>query len=307
MNIRNTIIIGSGPAGWTAALYTARANLNPLIFEGTAPNLPGGQLMLTSEIENFPGFPNGIKGPSLMQLFKKQAINFGTEVKSDNVLDLDLSTKPFTVTSETGEMVKARSIILATGTKHKLLNLSGETELLKRGAGVSVCATCDGAFYKNLRVIVVGGGDTAMEEAQFLTRFARSVVLVHRKNKFKASQILIDRIVKNPKITIKFEEEIQKLLIENQKLIGVCLKQNTIMADGLFIAIGHTPNNQLILNQLKLDSDGYVLTCEKSSKTSIDGVFACGDIQDSNYRQAITAAGSGCQAAMDCERFIANL
>lgn len=302
--IKNTIIIGSGPAGWTAALYTARANLNPTIFEGAAPNLAGGQLMLTSEIENFPGFPNGITGPNLMYLFKEQAKKFGVNVKSENVSQLDLSSQPFTVTSETGEVFKSKTIIMAMGARSRLLDLAGELDLIKTGAGVSVCATCDGAFYKNLNVIVVGGGDSAMEEAQFLTRFAKSVTLIHRRKTFRASRIMMNRVVENPKITIELEEEIKELLTENNKFIGVRLNQKTIFAQGLFLAIGHIPNNQLVKDQLNLNIDGYIKTFGNSSKTSVEGIFACGDIQDSSYRQAVVAAGSGCQAAMDCERFL---
>lgn len=304
MTIRNTVIIGSGPAGWTAALYTARATLKPLIFEGSAPNLPGGQLMITSEVENFPGFPKGVMGPELMNLFKEQALRFGTEARTENVVSLDLSKRPFELVSETGDKILSQTVILAMGANAKLLGIPQEKELMARGAGVSACATCDGAFYKNLDVAVVGGGDTAFEEAQFLTRFAKSVTLIHRRSDFRASKIMIQRAQENPKISFELEEEVLEILTANNQLSGVRLKHKTLSIQGLFVAIGHQPNSDLVKSQLTLNSVGYVKTLNQSAKTEIDGVFACGDLQDAVYRQAITAAGSGCQAAIDCERFL---
>ncbi|MES2503461.1 MAG: thioredoxin-disulfide reductase [Myxococcota bacterium] len=304
MPIQKTVIIGSGPAGWTAALYAARATLAPLVFEGSAPNLPGGQLMITSDVENFPGFPKGIMGPQLMALFKEQAVRFGSETRMENVTELDLSSRPFKVTSENGDVIHAQTVILAMGANAKWIGLPNEKELAAKGAGVSACATCDGAFYKGMDVAVVGGGDTAMEEAQFLTRFAKSVTLIHRRNEFRASKIMIERAEKNPKISFELEEEVQELLTTNNSLSGLRLKNKTISVQGLFVAIGHEPNNSLIKGQLKLDPQGYIQTLAQSAKTEIPGVFACGDLQDSIYRQAITAAGSGCQAAIDCERFL---
>ncbi len=307
MTTRKTVIIGSGPAGWTAALYTARATLSPLVFEGSAPNMPGGQLMITSEVENFPGFPTGVMGPQLMNLFKEQAMRFGAEARTENVTHLDLSKRPFKVTSETGEVIEAQTVILATGATAKLLGLPLERELMARGAGVSACATCDGAFYRNQDVAVVGGGDTAMEEAQFLTRFASSVTLIHRRSDFRASRIMVERAKANPKIKFELEEEVQEILTTNNALSGLRLRNKTIAVTGLFVAIGHQPNTDLIAEQISLESNGYLKTLGKSSKTEIEGVFACGDLQDSVYRQAITAAGSGCQAAIDCERYLESL
>src|SRR3989338_4204003 len=304
MSIRNTVIIGSGPAGWTAALYTARATLSPLIFEGASPNLPGGQLMITSEVENFPGFPKGVLGPELMSLFKEQAIRFGVEARSENIISLDLSKRPFELVSETGDKIQTQTVILAMGANAKLLGIPQEKELMARGAGVSACATCDGAFYRNLDVAVVGGGDTAFEEAQFLTRFAKSVTLIHRRSDFRASKIMIQRAQQNPKISFELEEEVLEILTTNNQLSGVKLKHKTLSVQGLFIAIGHQPNSALVKNYLTLNSVGYVKTLNQSTHTEIEGVFACGDLQDAVYRQAVTAAGSGCQAAIDCERYL---
>ncbi|MBL4818966.1 MAG: thioredoxin-disulfide reductase [Deltaproteobacteria bacterium] len=307
MSIRKTTIIGSGPAGWTAALYAARATLNPLVFEGSSPNLPGGQLMITSDVENYPGFPKGILGPELMQLFKEQAVRFGAEARTENIVKLDLSQRPFKLTSENGEVTESQTVILAMGANAKLLGIKNEKELMARGAGVSACATCDGAFYRNQDVAVVGGGDTAMEEAQFLTRFATSVTLIHRRNEFRASRIMIDRAEQNPKIKFVLEEEVQELLITNDALSGLKLKNQSLEVQGLFVAIGHQPNTNILKGQIALESTGYLKTLGKSSKTEVEGLFACGDIQDSVYRQAVTAAGSGCEAAMDSERYLETL
>lgn len=307
MSTQNVVIIGSGPAGWTAALYAARATLQPLVFEGSAPNLPGGQLMITSEVENFPGFPEGILGPKLMAQFKEQALRFGAMARTENVVKLDLSVQPFRVTSENGETITTRTVILAMGANAKLLGLPLEKELMAKGAGVSACATCDGAFYRGMDVAVVGGGDTAFEEAQFLTRFANSVTLIHRRDDFRASKIMVQRAQKNPKIRFELNEEVQEIMTENQQVSGVRLKNKSLKIQGLFIAIGHQPNSSLIRGQLALESTGYLKTQAKSSQTAIEGVFACGDLQDPVYRQAITAAGSGCQAAIDCERYLESL
>ncbi|MEI6806490.1 MAG: thioredoxin-disulfide reductase [Myxococcaceae bacterium] len=307
MTIRNTVIIGSGPAGWTAALYAARATLAPLVFEGSSPNLPGGQLMITSEVENYPGFPKGVMGPELMNLFKEQAVRFGTETRMENIVSLDLSKRPFELTSENGDRIRTQTVILAMGANAKLLGLPLEKELMARGAGVSACATCDGAFYRNVDVAVVGGGDTAFEEAQFLTRFAKSVTLIHRRSDFRASKIMVQRAQDNPKIKFELEEAVQEILVENNQLSGVRLKNKTLSIQGLFVAIGHQPNSSLLEGQLSLNPTGYVKTLGQSAKTEIEGVFACGDLQDAVYRQAITAAGSGCQAAIDCERYLESV
>lgn len=304
MTIRNVVIIGSGPAGWTAALYTARATLSPLVFEGSAPNLPGGQLMITSEVENFPGFPKGVMGPELMNLFKEQAVRFGAETRTENITHLDLSKRPFEMLSENGDKILSHTVILAMGANAKLLGVALEKELMAKGAGVSACATCDGAFYRNLDVAVVGGGDTAFEEAQFLTRFAKSVTLIHRRSDFRASKIMVQRAQENSKIRFELNESVQEILTDKGQLCGVRLQNKTLEIQGLFIAIGHQPNSYLLEGQLELEPTGYLTTLGKSSKTKIEGVFACGDLQDSVYRQAITAAGSGCQAAIDCERYL---
>jgi thioredoxin reductase (NADPH) len=314
------VIIGSGPAGYTAALYTARANLKPVVFEGSAPNVPGGQLMWTSEVENFPGFPEGIKGPEMMERFKQQAERFGCDIRSENIASVDFSKRPFVLTTEGGETVTADAVIVATGATARLLGLPKEKELMAAGAGVSACATCDGAFYKNEDVVVVGGGDTAMEEALFLTRFAKTVTIVHRREDFRASKIMVDRAKANPKIRWELNAAVESIQSEKKKigmfekdwLVGVTLKSTVdgshkvVVAGGLFVAIGHQPNVSLFTGILKHDEKGYLVSDAKSSKTNIPGVFACGDVQDSIYRQAITAAGSGCMAAIDAERFLAG-
>lgn len=315
-NIEDVVIIGSGPAGWTAALYTARATLNPLVFEGAAPNLPGGQLMITSEVENFPGFPKGIMGPELMSLFKQQAVRFGARVRTENIAKVDFSQKPYTLTTENGDKIQARTVIISTGANAKLLGISKERELMAQGAGVSACATCDGAFYKDVDVAVVGGGDTAMEEANFLTRYAKSVTIIHRREDFRASKIMVDRAKANPKIKWELNAAVAEILtkprgpFKREALSSIVLESTSgaapkeLTIEGLFVAIGHQPNTQLFANVLPLDKTGYIRTLGQSSKTEIPGVFACGDAQDSVYRQAITAAGSGCMAAIDCERFL---
>jgi thioredoxin reductase (NADPH) len=318
-NIHKVVIIGSGPAGFTAALYTARATLKPLIFKGSAPNLPGGQLMLTSEVENFPGFPEGLQGPALMENFEKQALRFGATSIEKNITHVDFSHRPFVLTTEDNENVLAHTVIIATGANAKLLGIEQEKELMARGAGVSACATCDGAFYKNVDVAVVGAGDSAMEEAIFLTRYARSVTIIHRSEQFRASKIMVERAQKNPKIKWALNQIVNKILVKkqpplNQEVVNGLELKNTltqeissINVEGLFVAIGHQPNTDLFKDALQLDNKGYIITQEKNSKTEIPGVFACGDVQDSIYRQAVTAAGSGCMAALDAERYLEHL
>lgn len=314
--VQKVVVIGSGPAGWTAALYTARATLRPLVFEGAAPNLPGGQLMITSDVENFPGFPKGVMGPELMELFKQQALRFGARTKTENIVKVDFSQRPFTLITEAGEEIKTQSVIVSTGANAKLLGLPLEKELMAQGAGVSACATCDGAFYKDVEVAVVGGGDTAMEEANFLTRYASKVTIIHRRQEFRASKIMVDRAKANPKIEWVLDSAIEEILTEKRPplnkdaLAGVRVKNlnsgesSDLRLEGLFIAIGHQPNTEMFKGVLELDDKDYILTQGKSAKTNVEGVFACGDAQDSVYRQAITAAGSGCAAAIDCERFL---
>ena len=314
------VIIGSGPAGWTAALYTGRANLKPLLFEGAAPNVPGGQLMWTSEVANFPGFPHGIKGPEMMAMFKEQAERFGTVAKQENISKIDASKRPFVITTENGETITTDSIIIATGATAKLIGLPNEMELMNSGAGVSACATCDGAFYNGEELIVIGGGDSAMEEAQFLTRFASKVTLVHRREVFRASMIMLDRAKANPKIHFETSQIPIEVMVEKKKVgvfekdwfVGLKVKdaktgaEKIIPAGGMFVAIGHTPNTKLFEGTLDMDEKGYLVCEPRSTKTKIPGLFACGDVQDSIYRQAITAAGSGCMAAIDAERFLAG-
>jgi thioredoxin reductase (NADPH) len=300
--MEKVIIVGSGPAGLTAAIYTSRAMLNPLMFEGYGA---GGQLMTTTEVDNYPGFPKGILGPDLMQDFRKQAERFGTRLVTKDVTRVDLTKRPFTVW--VGEEThQSESVIIATGASAKLIGLDAEKKLM--GRGVSTCATCDGAFFKNQEVLIVGGGDTAMEEAIFLTRFASKVTVVHRREKLRASAIMQEKAMANSKIAWVWNSVIEKIEGENE-VTGAILK-NVVTGDtrkvacqAVFVAIGHTPNTQLFHGQIKTDENGYIVTHE-GSKTSVDGVFACGDVQDHVYRQAITAAGSGCMAAIDCSRWL---
>ena len=318
-NIHKVVIIGSGPAGFTAALYAARATLKPVIFKGSAPNLPGGQLMLTSEVENYPGFPQGLQGPALMENFENQALRFGAICIDKNITNVDFSKRPFVLQTEDNEKVLAHSVIIATGANAKLLGIEQEKELMSRGAGVSACATCDGAFYKDVDVAVVGAGDSAMEEAIFLTRYARGVTIIHRSEQFRASKIMVERAQKNSKIKWSLNQVVNKILVQkrppfNQDALSGLELKNTltqelsrINVEGLFVAIGHQPNTALLEGKLELDQKGYISTQEKSSKTEIPGVFACGDVQDSIYRQAVTAAGSGCMAAIDAERYLEHL
>lgn len=301
--LENVIIIGSGPAGLTAAIYTARANLSPLMIEGEEV---GGQLMTTTDVENFPGFPEGVTGPELMDITKKQASRFGTRFISKNVTKVDFSARPFRVWIGQEEY-KTRSVIVSTGASAKYIGLPSEKRLL--GRGVSACATCDGAFFRNQNVCVVGGGDTAMEEATFLTRFAKKVWVIHRRDQFRASKIMAERVLKNPKIEVLWNTHIVEV-VGDQQVTAVKL-ENTVTGekkempmDGVFVAIGHKPNTEIFKGILDMNDVGYLMTKGKTTYTSIDGVFAAGDVQDHVYRQAVTAAGTGCMAAIDCERWL---
>jgi thioredoxin reductase (NADPH) len=304
--VRNVAIIGSGPAGYTAALYLSRAGLKPLLFEGMQP---GGQLTITTEVENYPGFPEGIQGPELMERFKAQVARFGTEfVEFRNVKSVDTSQRPFVIEDDFGEKVEAHAVILATGAKAKLLGLDKEKELM--GFGVSACATCDGAFFKDVEVAIVGGGDTAMEEALFLTRFASKVTIIHRRDYFRASKVMLDRVEKHPKIEVKMWRQVVDILHgEDKKVTGLVLEDTEkggteeFACQGLFVAIGHAPNTGFLGEEFAKDEVGY-LTVEDGTRTSVEGVFAAGDVSDPDYRQAITAAGMGCAAALDAQRWL---
>ena len=305
-DVRSVIIIGGGPAGYTAALYAARANLRPLVIEGFNW---GGQLMITSDVENYPGYADGIMGPEMMQDFRRQAERFGAEFVTDDVTNVDFSEQPLRVSVE-DEEYHARSVIIATGAEARQLGLESERKL--QGRGVSYCATCDAAFFPDKHVVVVGGGDSAMEEATFLTRFAAKVTIVHRRDEFRASQIMLDRARANDKIEWITNAVVDKVLGED-RVTGVRLRDvNTdetweIEADGLFAAIGHDPNTRLFLDQLDHDEAGYLITKAGTTETNVPGVFAVGDVQDHVYRQAVTAAGSGCMGALDAERYLAAL
>lgn len=308
-DVRNVIIIGSGPAGYTAALYTARASLAPLVFEGSVT--AGGALMNTTEVENFPGFQDGIMGPELMDQMRSQAERFGAELIPDDVAAVDLSGDIKTVTDSAGMVHRARSVIVATGSQHRKLDLPDEDAL--SGRGVSYCATCDGFFFREHDIAVVGGGDTAMEEATFLSRFARSVTIVHRRDTLRASKTMQDRAFADPKIKFAWNSEVASLHQNEGKLSSLTLRDTTtgdtseLPVTGLFVAVGHDPRTELFKDVLELDKDGYLKVEAPSTRTSLPGVFAAGDVVDHTYRQAITAAGTGCAAALDAERYLAAL
>ena len=309
--VHNVIIIGSGPAGLTAALYTGRANLKPLVFEGMQP---GGQLTITTDVENYPGFEHGIMGPELMDVMRKQAQRFGADCQFKYVDKVDFSAKPFKLFVE-GKEHLANSVIIATGASAKLLGLPSESEFM--GFGVSACATCDGFFFKDQRIIVIGGGDTAMEEASYLTKFGKEVLIVHRRDEFRASKIMHDRALKNPKIKLLTNTVLEEVIGVNEdgkkrvthaKLKN--LKTGEVIdreVEGIFLGIGHKPNTDLFKGQIDLEDNGYIKTSKVNTYTNIEGVFACGDAQDHVYRQAVTAAGSGCMAAIDVERYLESL
>ena len=305
--INDLVIVGSGPAGYTAAIYAARAQLKPIIYEGSVT--AGGALMNTTEVENFPGFADGVMGPELMESMRKQVERFDAKIITDDIVEMKLTGDIKELTDGSGNTVKAKAVILAMGSAYKEIGLKNEKRL--SGRGVSWCATCDGFFFRDQVIAVVGGGDSAMEEANFLTKFASKVVLVHRRDSFRASKIMIERASNNPKIEFLFNHEVVDVLGED-KVTGLKLK-NTVTGEesskdftGLFVAIGHLPRSELVAKQVELNSEGYVHVEGRSTKTKIPGVFACGDLVDFTYRQAITAAGSGCQAALDAERFLSG-
>ena len=306
--IHKTIIIGSGPAGLTAAIYAARANLSPIVFEG---NQPGGQLTITTDVENYPGFPDGILGPDMMDLFRKQAQKFGAECFYKHVSKVDFSNSPFKIYVQEEEYL-AESVIISTGASARMLGLDAEKELM--GYGISTCATCDGYFFKDKEIVVVGGGDSAMEEASFLTKFASKVTLIHRREEFRASKIMIDRVLDNPKIEIIKNAVVADIFGSQKDGVSSILLKDTINGkernfdcEGVFYGIGHKPNTDQFKGVINLNDQGYIVTDPGSTLTNVDGVFACGDVQDDHYRQAITAAGSGCMAAIDAEKYLEDL
>ena len=306
-DVRNLVIVGSGPAGYTAAIYAARADLKPLIYEGSVT--AGGALMNTTEVENFPGFTDGVMGPDLMENMRKQAKRFGAELITDDIVEIDLAGDIKVLKDGSGNTIKAKAVILAMGSAYKEIGLENEKRL--SGRGVSWCATCDGFFFRDQEIAVVGGGDSAMEEANFLTKFASKVVVIHRRDSLRASKIMVERAQANPKIEFLWNTEVVDVLGE-QKVCGLSLR-NTVDGTvseraftGLFVAIGHDPRSELVKGSVNLDAEGYVTVEGRSTRTSLTGVFACGDLVDHTYRQAITAAGSGCQAALDAERFLAH-
>src|SRR5690349_18044558 len=311
--VHSVTIIGSGPAGYTAAIYAARANLKPVLYAGgpaleEPARVPGGQLMITADVENYPGFPEAITGPELMERFKAQAERFGTVIHMENVTKVDLSARLYTLEDVSVLMVKIKTISIVTGASAKWLNVPGEAEYTIRG--VSACATCDGAFFKGEDVFVVGGGDTAMEEASYLAKIVRKVTVLHRREQFRASKIMQHRVLNNPKISVVWNTVVEEVLGDGKRLTGARVKNVktgevvTLPAGGLFVAIGHKPNSQLFEDWLETYDSGYLRTVPGSTRTSVDGVFACGDVQDAVYRQAVTAAGTGCMAAIEAERFL---
>ncbi len=307
-DVRDVIIIGSGPAGYTAAIYAARANLKPLVFEGSVT--AGGALMTTTDVENFPGFPDGIMGPALMDDLRKQAEKFGAELVPDDVTDVDLTHDIKTVRDSAGNAFQARAVVLAMGSGYRKLGIDGEDRL--SGHGVSWCATCDGFFFREQHIAVVGGGDSAVEEATFLTRFASKVTLIHRRDELRASKIMIDRAFANDKIEFAWNSEVIEMLGDD-KLEGVMLRDTVtgqtrrLDVTGLFVAIGHDPRSELVRGQVDVDDEGYVLVDGTSTRTNVEGVFASGDLVDHIYRQAVTAAGTGCAASLDAERYLTSL
>jgi thioredoxin reductase (NADPH) len=307
LEVRNVIVIGSGPAGYTAALYAARAELRPLVFEGSVT--AGGALMQTTDVENFPGFPDAIVGPELMDSMRKQAERFGAELVSDDVTEVDLAANPKVIRTDS-DVYLAKAVIIATGSRYKELGVPGEKEF--GGHGVSWCATCDGFFFRGHDIAVIGGGDSAMEEAMFLTRFGKSVTVVHRRDKLRASKIMQDRALANPKISFQWNSEVAEVL-GTDKVSGLRLRstvdgtESVLPVTGIFVAIGHDPRSELFTGQLATDADGYLKVSQPpSTRTAIEGVFACGDVVDRTYRQAVTAAGTGCAAAIDTERWLAE-
>jgi thioredoxin reductase (NADPH) len=304
--IHDVIVIGSGPAGYTAALYAARAQLKPIVFEGSVT--AGGALMNTTDVENFPGFPGGIQGPDLMDAMRKQAERFGAELRAEDVTEVDLTADPKRVIVE-GETYLARAVIIATGSRYRELDVPGEKKL--SGHGVSWCATCDGFFFREQEIAVVGGGDSAMEEALFLTRFAKTVTVIHRRDELRASKIMQERAFANPKIKFQWNSEVSEILGDT-KITGLRLRDTVTGAEselpvcGVFVAIGHDPRSELFTGQLATDSEGYLIVEQPSTRTAIPGVFACGDVVDHTYRQAVTAAGTGCAAALDAERYLSG-
>ncbi|MFY7923556.1 MAG: thioredoxin-disulfide reductase [Gemmatimonas sp.] len=311
----NIVIIGSGPAAWTAAIYAARANLNPLVFEGepVGTELPGGQLMLTTDIENFPGFPDAISGPELMDRVKAQAVHHGTRVVSELVKQVDLSQRPFTITPNYSGAVTAHTVVIATGAAAKWIGLDSEIRLAQQGGGVSACAVCDGAmpFYRGKRLAVVGGGDTAMEEAMYLTKFASEVVVIHRRDSFRASKVMANRVLTHPKVRVLWNSRVTEVL-GDEFITGLRLQDTVsgstsdIEVGGLFVAIGHTPNTRFLGGQLDTSEHGYIKVAPWRTSTNVEGVYAAGDVIDDYYRQAITSAGTGCMAALEAERWLAH-
>lgn len=312
--VEKVVIVGSGPAGWTAAIYAARASLEPLVFEG-APSqqmIPGGQLMFTTEVENYPGFPHGVDGKEMMAKFREQAARFATRIVTDDVVACDLSRRPFTLTTGEHGTVRAHAVILATGAKARWLWLANEQRLAQQGGGVSACAVCDGALpaFRGQHLVVVGGGDTAMEEAHYLTKFASRVTLVHRRHEFRASKIMQERLLASPKVEVAWNSQVSEVFgdefIEGVELTDVVKgTKRRLPCKGLFIAIGHEPNTKFLAGQITTDESGYVTLPGRSTATNVEGVFAVGDVADKVYRQAVTAAGSGCMGALDCERWLA--